>query len=48
MDYNILDKVYDIYEKYINKLEKPVEFVFTSEDRLLVNLNDRKEEYYVI
>lgn len=48
MDYNILDKVYDIYEKYIDKLEKPVEFVFTSEDQLFANLNDRKEEYYAI
>ena len=48
MDYNILDKVYDIYEKYIDKLEKTVEFVFTSEDQLFANLNDRKEEYYAI
>jgi hypothetical protein len=35
MDYSILDNVYDIYDEYIDKLTKPVEFVFTSEKQFV-------------
>ncbi len=35
MDCDILDKVYDIYERYINKLAYSVEFVFTSKNQFV-------------
>ena len=34
-DYNILDKVYDIYNQYLNKLAHQVEFVFTSKEKFV-------------
>lgn len=33
MDYEILDKVYDVYQSYANKIVYPVEFVFTSKEQ---------------
>lgn len=36
MDYSILDKVYDVYEQYAERLSNKVEFVFTSEEQFIV------------